>query len=53
MITELESPNPNDDLYILGDFNINFLFNDKCILNKSTETKKLYKAFSSEIEKTQ
>ena len=41
-ITEFESLELNNELYILGDFNINLLFKGKCILNKTHETKNLF-----------
>ena len=51
MITDFEAPELNNKLYILGDFNINFLFKGKCILNKTHETRNHCKDFSPEIKK--
>ena len=43
MITEFEALNLNNEVYVLGDFNINLLFRGVYILNKPNETKKLIK----------
>ena len=39
IITEFESLELNNELYILGDFNMNLLFKGNCILNKTHEIK--------------
>ena len=51
IITEFESLELNNKLYILGDFNINLLFKGNCILNKTHETKNHFREFSPEIKK--
>ena len=38
---EFETLDPNDDLYILGDFNINLLYKDKWLLKNTSKTLKL------------
>ena len=43
MITEFEALNLDNEIYILGDFNINLLYLDKYLPNKSNEIKKLDK----------
>ena len=43
MIAEFEALDLDNEIYVLGDFNINLLFQDKYVLNKSTEIKKLNK----------
>ena len=37
MITEFEALDLDNEIYVLGDFNINLLFRDKYVLNKSNE----------------
>ena len=51
MITEFESLELNNELYILGDFNIHLLFEGNCILNKTHKIKNHFKDFSPEIRK--
>ena len=51
IITELESPELNNELYMLGDFNINLLFKGNCILNKTHGIENHFKDLSPEIEK--
>ena len=51
IITEFESLELNNKLYILGDFNINLLFKGNCIFNKTHETKNHFREFSPEIKK--
>ena len=51
IITEFESLELNNRLYIIGDFNINLLFKGNCILNKTHEIKNPFKEFSPEIKK--
>ena len=51
IITEFESLELNNELYILGDLNINLLFKGNCILNKTHEIKNYFKEFSPEIKK--
>ena len=51
MITELESLKLNNELYILGDFNVNLQFEGNCILNKTHEIRNHFKDFSPEIKK--
>ena len=48
---EFESLELNNELYILGDFNINLLFKGNCILNKTHEIKNHFKDFWLEIKK--
>ena len=50
-ITEFESLELNNELYILWDFNINFLFKGNWILNKTHEIINHFKDFLSEINK--
>ena len=50
MITELKALELNDELYTLRDSMINLLFKDKCILNKTHETKTHSKNFSREAK---
>ena len=51
MVTEFESLELNNELYILGDFNIDLLFKGNCILNKTHKIKNHFKDFLSEIKK--
>ena len=37
IITEFEALDLDNEIYVLGDFNINLLFRDKYVLNKSNE----------------
>ena len=46
-----ESLELNNELYILGDFNINLLFKGNCILDKTQEIKNHFKDFSLKIKK--
>ena len=41
MITESEAVDLDNEIYVLGDFNINLLFRDKYVLNKSKGITKL------------
>ena len=50
IITEFESLALNNELYVLGEFNINLLFNGNCILNKTHEIKNHCKDFLPEIK---
>ena len=50
MLTEFASLELNNELYILGDFNINLPFEENCILNKTHEIKNRFKEFSPEIK---
>ena len=51
MITEFGALDLDNEIYILGDFNINLLFRDKYVLNKSNEIKKLDKNLLPEIKR--
>ena len=51
MITEFEALDLDNEIYVLGDFNINLLFRDKYVLNKSNEIKKLDKNLLPEIKR--
>ena len=51
MITGFETLDLDNDIYILGDFNINLLFRNKYALNKSNEIKKLDKNLLLEIKR--
>ena len=51
IITEFESLELNNELYILGDFNTNLLFKGNSILNKTHEIKNHFKDFSLKIKK--
>ena len=51
MVTEFESLELNNELYILGDFNIDLIFNGNCILNKTHKIKNHFKDFSPKIKK--
>ena len=39
MITEFDLLDLNNEIYILGDFNINLLLTNKCIINKPNKTR--------------
>ena len=41
MITEFEALDLNNEIYVLGDFNLNLLFKDKYVLIKPNESKKI------------
>ena len=41
IVTEFEALDLDDEIYVLGDLNINLIFRDKYILNKSNEIKNL------------
>ena len=41
MVTDFESLELNNELYIHGDFNIDLLFKENCILNKTQKSKKI------------
>ena len=43
IIKEFEALDLDHEIYVLGDFNINLLFGDKYILNKSSDNKNLDK----------
>ena len=51
IITEFESLELKNELYILGDLNINLLFKENSILNKTHKIKNHFKNFSPEIKK--
>ena len=52
MVTEFESLELNNKLYILGDFNANLLFNGNCILNKIHEIKDHFEDFHPKLKNT-
>ena len=41
MITKFEALDLNNEIYVLGDFNLNLLFKDKYVLIKPNESKKI------------
>ena len=51
IITEFEALDLDNEIYVLGDFNINLLFQGKYVLNKSNEIKKLDKNLLPEIKR--
>ena len=51
IITEFEALDLDNEIYVLGDFNINLLFRDKYVLNKSNEIKNLDKNLLHEIKR--
>ena len=51
MVTEFESLEWNNELYILAEFNIELLFKGNCTLNKTHKVKNLFKGFLPEIKK--
>ena len=51
MVTDFESLELNNELYILGDFNIDLLFKGNYILNKTQKSKNHFTGFSPEIKK--
>ena len=51
IITEFETLDLNDEHYVHGDFNINFLFMGKYIFDKPNEFRQLYKDLSLNIKK--
>ena len=51
MVTEFESLELNNELYILADFNIDLLFKGNRILNRTHKIKNHFKDFSPEIKK--
>ena len=51
IITEFQLLELNNELYLLGDINMNLLFKENCILNKTHEIKNHFKEFSPEIKK--
>ena len=51
MITEFEALVLGNEIYVLDDFNINLLFRDKYVFNKSNEIKKLVKNLLPEIKR--
>ena len=51
IITEFETLDPDNEHYVLGDFNINLLFKGKYIFDKPDEFRQFYKKLSSEIKK--
>ena len=51
IITEFEAVDLDNETYDLGDFNINLLFRNKYVLNKSNEIKKLEKNLLPEIKR--
>ena len=52
MVTEFESLELNNVLYILGDFNINLLFKGNVFLVKLTKLKIILKAFRWKLKNT-
>ena len=52
MITEFESLELNNELYILGDFNIDLLFKGNCIFSKTHEIKIILKTFLPKLKNT-
>ena len=52
MVTEFESLELNNVLYILGDFNINLLFMGNVFLVKLTKLKIILKAFRWKLKNT-
>ena len=52
MITEFGVLELNNELHILGDFNINLLLKGKCILNKIHETVIIVKTFRPKFQNT-
>ena len=53
MITEFETLDLNNEIYVLGDFNINLLFRGKYVLSNPNEIKKIDKDLLPEIKKIQ
>ena len=51
MVTDFESLELNNKLYILGDFNIDLLFKGNCILNK-TQIKIILQTFRPKLKNT-
>ena len=51
MVTDFESLELNNEIYIIGDFNIDLLFKGNCILNKTQKSKNHLTNFSPEIKK--
>ena len=51
MVTEFDSLDLNNEVYILGDFNIDLLFKGNCILNKTHKIKNHFKDFLPKIKK--
>ena len=51
IVTDFESLELNNELCILGDFNIDLLFKGNCILNKTHKSKNHFTDFSPEIKK--
>ena len=51
LITEFEALDLDNEIYVLGDFNINLLIRDKYVLNKPNEIKKLDKNLLPEIKR--
>ena len=51
MITEFEALDLDNEIYVLGEFNINLLFREKYVLNKPNEIKKLDKNLLPEIKR--
>ena len=51
IITEFEAVDLDNETYDLGDFNINLLFRNKYVLNKSNEIKKREKNLLPEIKR--
>ena len=50
-VTDFESLELNNELYILGDFNIDLIFKGNCILNETQKSKNHFTDFSPEIKK--
>ena len=53
MVTDFESLELNNKLYILEDFNIDLLFKGNCILDKTQKSKNHFTDFLPEIKKIQ
>ena len=51
MVVEFESLELDNELYILGDFNLGLLFKGNCILNKTHKSKNHFTDFSPKIKK--
>ena len=51
MIAEFESLVLNNELYVLGDFNIDLQLKGNCILNKIYKNKDRFEDFSPKIKK--
>ena len=52
MIREFEALGVNNEIYVLVYFNVNLLFRDKYVFNKTNEAKKIDKDLLPEIKST-